>query len=160
MKEIHPSIDQGTTSSRAIIFDESARIVAQAQEEVHCAYPHPGWVEQDPLEIWSSVSATVNEALIKSNLGMRHIAAIGIPTNGDHHRLGSQDRDAGLSGHCLAIASIVNHLQSLRRQEGFDSRKTVCCSTRISARRKSGSFSKPSKARPGPKGRIAVWDRR
>ncbi len=78
MKKYILAIDQGTTSSRAIIFDESARIVAQAQEEVHCAYPHPGWVEQDPLEIWSSVSATVNEALIKSNLGMRHIAAIGI----------------------------------------------------------------------------------
>jgi len=72
------AIDQGTTSSRAIIFDRGGRIVAQAQEEITCLYPKPGWVEQDALQIWASVSAVVNEALITSNLSMRDIAAIGI----------------------------------------------------------------------------------
>ncbi len=78
MKKYILAIDQGTTSSRAIIFDKDTRIVAQAQEEITCHYPHQGWVEQDALEIWASVSATVNEALIKSNLTMRQIETIGI----------------------------------------------------------------------------------
>ncbi len=78
MKKYILAIDQGTTSSRAIIFDEKATIIGQAQEEIHCSYPKPGWVEQDPLEIWASVSAVTNEALIKSNLSMRNVIAIGI----------------------------------------------------------------------------------
>ena len=78
MKKYVLAIDQGTTSSRAIIFDEKANIIAQASEEIVCRYPKPGWVEQDPLEIWYSVSAVVNEALIKANLTMRRIATIGI----------------------------------------------------------------------------------
>lgn len=72
------AIDQGTTSSRAIIFDHQSNIIAQAQEEITCLYPKPGWVEQDPLQIWASVSAVVSEALITSNLTMRSLAAIGI----------------------------------------------------------------------------------
>ncbi|HOJ45689.1 MAG TPA: glycerol kinase GlpK [Bacilli bacterium] len=78
MKKYVLAIDQGTTSSRAIIFDEKANIIASASEEIVCRYPKPGWVEQDPLEIWYSVSAVVNEALIKANLTMRRIATIGI----------------------------------------------------------------------------------
>lgn len=46
------SLDQGTTSSRAIVFDEDARIVSQGQYEVEQSFPHPGWVEHDPEQIW------------------------------------------------------------------------------------------------------------
>ncbi len=72
------SLDQGTTSSRAIVFDHSSRIVASAQKEFRQIYPRPGWVEHDPLEIWSSQSATAAEALAEANLSADDIAAVGI----------------------------------------------------------------------------------
>jgi len=56
------ALDQGTTSSRAIVFDHDGRRVALAQKELTQSYPQPGWVEHDPLEIWSSQSATAAEA--------------------------------------------------------------------------------------------------
>ncbi|MDY0166492.1 MAG: glycerol kinase GlpK [Thermoguttaceae bacterium] len=72
------SLDQGTTSSRAIVFDHSSRIVASAQKEFRQIYPRPGWVEHDPLEIWSSQSATAAGALAEANLSADDIAAVGI----------------------------------------------------------------------------------
>src|SRR3982750_4380092 len=72
------ALDQGTSSSRAIVFDERGTIVALAQREFRQIYPQPGWVEHDPREIWSSQLATAREALAKSGLGARDIVAIGI----------------------------------------------------------------------------------
>ena len=72
------SIDQGTTSSRAILFDKKSNIVATAQEEVALIYPHEGWVEADPLLIWISVVNVVNECLIKANATWADIDSIGI----------------------------------------------------------------------------------
>ncbi|MDZ7617767.1 MAG: glycerol kinase GlpK, partial [Patescibacteria group bacterium] len=72
------ALDQGTTSSRAIVFDHASRIVASAQKEFRQIYPQPGWVEHDPLEIWSSQSATAAEALAEANLSADDIAAVGI----------------------------------------------------------------------------------
>lgn len=72
------ALDQGTTSSRAIVFDRSSRIVASAQKEFRQLYPRPGWVEHDPVEIWSSQSATAAEALARANLSTDDIAAVGI----------------------------------------------------------------------------------
>jgi glycerol kinase len=72
------ALDQGTTSSRAIIFDPSGRALATAQKEFTQIFPQPGWVEHDPMEIWSSQVAVAAEAAAKvSNLG-EHIAAAGI----------------------------------------------------------------------------------
>lgn len=72
------AFDQGTTSSRSIVFDHAGRIVAVAQKEFAQHYPQPGWVEHDPLEIWSSQSATAAEALARANLSTDAIAAVGV----------------------------------------------------------------------------------
>ncbi|MCU0831518.1 MAG: glycerol kinase GlpK [Rhizobiaceae bacterium] len=72
------AIDQGTTSSRAIIFDADQRIVASAQKEFTQHFPDSGWVEHDPEEIWSSVVSTVKSALKKAGLEASQIAALGI----------------------------------------------------------------------------------
>lgn len=72
------AIDQGTTSSRAIIFDAHQGVVAVSQKEITQHYPQSGWVEHDADEIWKSVRATVRSALRKAGLAASDIAAIGI----------------------------------------------------------------------------------
>lgn len=72
------ALDQGTTSSRAIVVDQAGDLVAVAQKEFSQHYPKPGWVEHDPLEVWSSQSGTVAEALSRANLSTDAIAAVGI----------------------------------------------------------------------------------
>lgn len=70
------AIDQGTTSSRAIVYDKQGSIIAQGQEEFKQYFPKPGWVEHDPLEIWKSVERSINKVLTK--IPARNISAIGI----------------------------------------------------------------------------------
>ena len=72
------AIDQGTSSSRSIVFAVDGRIVGMAQREFQQIYPHPSWVEHDPLEIWSSQLATMREALKNANVRAQDIACIGI----------------------------------------------------------------------------------
>ena len=72
------ALDQGTTSSRALVFDRSANILAVAQQEFGQHYPQPGWVEHDPMEIWNTQLATAKAALAKANLSINDLAAIGI----------------------------------------------------------------------------------
>ena len=72
------SFDQGTTSSRAIIFDKAGSIISIAQREFTQIYPQPGWVEHDAIEIWSTQSAVATEAVLKAGLNATNIAAIGI----------------------------------------------------------------------------------
>ena len=72
------ALDQGTTSSRSIIFDHDGRVCAMAQQEFKQYYPQPGWVEHDPEEIWATQLATAKAALQKAGLNGRDIAAIGI----------------------------------------------------------------------------------
>jgi glycerol kinase len=72
------SIDQGTTSSRAILFNREGSIVAVSQKEFEQIYPKPGWVEHNPLEIWSTQVSVVTEALAKAGLNSIDIHAIGI----------------------------------------------------------------------------------
>lgn len=72
------ALDQGTTSSRAIIFDHRGSIVSVAQQEFRQMFPQPGWVEHDPREIWATQSNVAAEAILKAGLTARDIAAIGI----------------------------------------------------------------------------------
>lgn len=72
------SLDQGTTSSRAIIFNRDGEIISLAQKEFTQIYPQPGWVEHDAEEIWSSQSTVLTEAIIKAKLTPADLAAIGI----------------------------------------------------------------------------------
>ncbi|QDF76727.1 MULTISPECIES: glycerol kinase GlpK [Shewanella] len=72
------ALDQGTTSSRTIIFDHDANIVAVSQREFSQIYPKAGWVEHDPMEIWSSQSSTLIEALARAGIHSDEVAGIGI----------------------------------------------------------------------------------
>lgn len=78
MQQYILSFDQGTTSSRAIIFDKKGSIIASAQKEFTQFFPQPGWVEHDANEIWSSQIGVAAEAISKAGLGVKEIAAIGI----------------------------------------------------------------------------------
>lgn len=72
------ALDQGTTSSRAILFDKLGSVKSIAQEEFKQYYPYPGWVEQDPMEIWEVQLKVAKECMIQGNLEAKDIAAIGI----------------------------------------------------------------------------------
>ena len=72
------ALDQGTTSSRAVIFDRQGKVVSMAAKEFRQIYPRPGWVEHDPVEIWNSQMEVTRQALHSARLSPRRIAAIGI----------------------------------------------------------------------------------
>ena len=101
------ALDQGTSSSRSIVFDSNGRIVALAQQELPQIYPQPGWVEHDPMEIWRTQLATAREALAKAGLRAQDIRAVGITNQREttvvwnrktgmpiHHAIVWQDRRA------------------------------------------------------------------
>ncbi len=108
------ALDQGTSSSRSIVFDASGQTVAQAQLELTQIYPQPGWVEHDPMEIWRTQLATAREVLAKANLKASDIRAIGITNQREttvvwhrktglpvHHAIVWQDRRAEPT--CVAL---------------------------------------------------------
>ena len=72
------AIDQGTTSTRFIVFDRSGRIVTTAQKEHEQIYPKPGWVEHNPEEIWARTQEVIAEALKAKNLTAKDLAGVGI----------------------------------------------------------------------------------
>lgn len=78
MKKYVMALDQGTTSSRCILFDRKGTMCSVAQREFTQIYPQPGWVEHDPMEIWSSQLSVAVEALGKIGAGVDEVAAIGI----------------------------------------------------------------------------------
>lgn len=77
-KKVIIALDQGTTSSRAIVFDHDANIITTAQREFTQIYPQPGWVEHDPMEIWATQRSSLTEALAQADIGSDQVAAIGI----------------------------------------------------------------------------------
>jgi len=101
------ALDQGTSSSRSIVFDERGRILAMAQQELPQIYPQPGWVEHDPMEIWRTQLATARQALDQAGLKPSDIRALGITNQREttvlwnrktgqpiHHAIVWQDRRA------------------------------------------------------------------
>jgi len=101
------ALDQGTSSSRAIVFDTQGRIVASAQQELPQIYPRPGWVEHDPREIWRTQLGTARDALAKAGLKASDIRSVGITNQREttivwnrktgqpiHHGIVWQDRRA------------------------------------------------------------------
>ena len=78
MKRCIAALDQGTTSSRCILFDENQTILGSAQRELTQTCPKPGWVEQDPMEIWSTQYSVLTEVLAQTSISPQEIAAIGI----------------------------------------------------------------------------------
>lgn len=78
MKKYIMAVDQGTTSSRAIIFDQQGQIIGSSQKEFRQIFPHPSWVEHDPTEIWASVLSVITEVLAENSIEPKQIAGIGI----------------------------------------------------------------------------------
>src|SRR5215831_3803076 len=72
------AIDQGTSSTRFMIFDHAGKVIALDQKEHRQLYPQPGWVEHDPLEIWASVQEVIGGAVRKANLTAADLVAVGI----------------------------------------------------------------------------------
>lgn len=93
MAEFVLAIDQGTTSSRAIVFDRAMRIVGRGQQEFPQIFPQSGWVEHDPEAIWESVTHSIRDALARARITAADIAAIGI-TN-QRETVVVWDRDSG-----------------------------------------------------------------
>ncbi|WP_246211124.1 FGGY family carbohydrate kinase, partial [Vogesella oryzae] len=87
------AFDQGTTSSRAILFDRGGNIVSSAQKEFRQIYPQPGWVEHDPQEIWAGQVGVAAEALARAGIAGSQVAAIGITNQRETTVV--WDRDSG-----------------------------------------------------------------
>lgn len=109
------ALDQGTTSSRAILFDQQQNIVEMAQKEFTQFYPREGWVEHDPMEIYSSQYSVMMEVITKSGIDIREIAAIGIANQRETTVL--WDKDTGrpiynaIVWQCRRTADITDSLK-------------------------------------------------
>src|SRR3954465_11761150 len=80
MAKYAAAIDQGTTSTRCMVFDHSGQVVSVSQKEHEQIYPKPGWVEHDPMEIWARTQEVVDEAVEKAGARAHDIAGVGITT--------------------------------------------------------------------------------
>ena len=127
------AIDQGTTSTRAIVFDQRARPLARAQREFAQHYPASGWVEHDPEDIWRDTLATMRAAIEQSGLGVQGIAALGITNQRETTVV--WDRASGAPIYSAIVwqdrrtAEVCARLQ----REGVEAlvrRGPGCCSTR------------------------------
>ncbi len=78
MAKYSAAVDQGTTSTRFMIFDHAGKVVAIDQKEHEQIYPKPGWVEHDPMEIWERTQEVIAGALKKSDISPKDIAAVGV----------------------------------------------------------------------------------
>ena len=123
MKKYIMSLDQGTTSSRCIIFNNDGEIVSSAQKEFRQIYSKPGWVEHDPIEIWATQFSVAAEAMFKANINPGEIAGIGITNQRETTVV--WDKRTGLPVYnaivwqCRRTASICDEL----KENGFE--KTV-----------------------------------
>ena len=114
------ALDQGTTSSRCIIFDKEGKICGMAQKEFDQIYPKPGWVEQNPREIWSSQLSVLMEAMAVSGVTSADIAGIGITNQREttivwDRRTGEPVYNA-IVWQCRRTAKMIDRL----KEEGFD----------------------------------------
>lgn len=120
------SLDQGTTSSRAILFDRHGAIKAMAQKEFEQIFPQPGWVEHDPNEIWSSQTSVAAEVVTKADIRPTQIAAIGITNQRETTIV--WDRKTGKPVYNAIVwqdrrtASITDHLKNENLEETFRSK--------------------------------------
>ena len=114
------ALDQGTTSSRAVLFDREGNVRASANQEFHQHYPQPGWVEHDAEEIWQSQLAVTRRVLVESGARAQDVAAIGITNQRETvvlwDRKTSQPLHRAIVWQCRRTAGMCDRI----RQEGFD----------------------------------------
>src|SRR5688572_19537845 len=125
MKKYILVLDQGTTSSRSIIFDFNGNIISQSNKEFNQMYPKPGWVEHDPEEIIDSQLYTINRVIKLGNINPEDIAAIGITNQREttviwdkntgkplHHAIVWQDRRTSEICHQLQAEGFAKEIKS------------------------------------------------
>lgn len=131
MKKYVLALDEGTTSARAILFDKNTNIVSMAQHEFRQIYPQPGWVEQDPMEIYANQYAALTECIAKSGIDPEEIAAVGI-TN-QRETVVAWDRETGkpiynaIVWQCRRTADICARLE----KDGYAEYISDTCGLRI-----------------------------
>ena len=143
MKKYVIALDQGTTSSRCILFDEHQNIVQMAQKEFTQHYPHPGWVEHDPMEIYSSQYGVLMEVLAQSGVAPEEIAGIGITNQRETAIV--WDKETGrpiynaIVWQCRRTAALCELISPAPKSSGFWTmcpapgkrpRRGSCCSAR------------------------------
>lgn len=98
------ALDQGTTSSRAILFDKEGNVVATSQKEFTQFYPKIGWVEHNPMEIWGSQSGVMREVLETNSIRPEEVCAIGITNQKrNYNSLGEKHRKANIQCYSMAM---------------------------------------------------------
>ncbi len=121
MKKYIIALDQGTTSSRAMVFDHEGNIIASAQKELTQIYPRPGYVEQDPLEIYASQSGVLAEVMAKGDLSPDEIAGIGISNQRETTILWEKDTGRpvynAIVWQCRRTAEICEELKAAGHEE-------------------------------------------
>jgi len=123
------ALDQGTTSSRSMLFDKQGNIISVAQKEFKQIFPQPGWVEHDANEIWSTQFGTMAEAVAKAHINMKQVAAIGITNQREttvvwerstgqpiYHAIVWQDRRT--ASYCDDLKS-ANHAGTIQQKTGL-----------------------------------------
>ena len=123
MKKYIIALDQGTTSSRAMVFDHEGNIIASAQKELTQIYPRPGYVEQDPLEIYASQSGVLAEVMAKGDLSPDEIAGIGISNQRETTILWEKDTGRpvynAIVWQCRRTAEICERTQARRAMRHY-----------------------------------------
>lgn len=121
MKQYMIALDQGTTSSRCILFDRSGGICSMAQKEFGQIYPRPGWVEQDAMEIWSSQFSVMTEAMSKIGVSGENIAGIGITNQRETtilwNRITGEPVSHAIVWQCRRTSGQIEQIKA----DGFDS---------------------------------------
>ncbi len=123
------ALDQGTTSSRSMLFDKQGNIISVAQKEFKQIFPQPGWVEHDANEIWSTQFGTMAEAVAKANINMKQVAGIGITNQREttvvwerktsqpiYHAIVWQDRRT--AAYCDEL-KLANHAETIQQKTGL-----------------------------------------
>ena len=120
MKTYIMAIDQGTTSTRAILFDHEKRIVAISQKETNLFYPQPGWVEQDANEIYLSVLAVCMDVVSKARISLKQIVSIGISNQRETTIL--WDKNTGLPVYHAIVwqSKQTNEICDQWKQKGYE----------------------------------------
>ncbi len=129
MQQYILALDEGTTSARAILFDRGANIISMAQHEFAQSYPHPGWVAQDPMEIYANQYASLTECIAKSGIDPNAIAAVGITNQRETvvawSRSGGKPLCPAIVWQCRRTAALCEkleadgHAETIRRITGL-----------------------------------------
>ena len=126
MEQYILAIDQGTTSSRALLFDRDNKVISSSQKEFTQIFPHPGWVEHDAMEIWFSVLGVMENCVREAGISVEQIAGIGITNQRETTVV--WDRETGLPVYNAIVwqsrqtAEICDNLKAEGLNETFVSR--------------------------------------